>query len=100
MKLIFNNVELNTDIEHELLSSNGKYFDIEILHAKESKLSSTYGVDKYIENLEQYTEVHYLYGSIMGEKRIAFESVILHTGFTRDIKEIESVTIKEVDINE
>ena len=39
--------------------------------------------------LHNITEIHYNYGSVNGEKRIAFESDIFATGITMFIKDIE-----------
>ena len=44
------------------------------------------------QEFEEYTEIHYGYPSPLG-LRIAFESSILHTGFTEDINDIKEVII-------
>ncbi len=101
MKLTYQGKELDTDIEHELFSNKGKCFNVDITYTEDCWISKAEGVNKFVESIKSYTEVHYHYerfASMLNFPRIAFESDILQTGFTREVNEIESVDIKEIDI--
>lgn len=93
MKLIKDNVELDSSIEHELFSGE-LGFTVTIVYTEESWLSEGLN-EPYTETVNNITEVHHLYKSPIGGGRlkIAFESDIHNTGFTRDVNDIESVHI-------
>ena len=85
MKITLNDKELDNKIEHDLVNLKG--YGVDVKYHKNSPYTN--------ESFENITEVHYLYKSPLKEKRVALESDIDSTGWTRDLKEIVSIKIKD-----
>mgnify|MGYP001558584137 CR=1 FL=1 len=94
MKIIYLGQVLDTENEHELFSNNEFGFKIDIKHTKES------GYKVKEDTAYNCTEFHWRYTDIFNpipSNKVAFESDIHKTGFNREIKTIESVTIELAD---
>lgn len=93
MKLVYLGEELDTKLEHELISKSKFGYNITIKYSENSWRFKS-NIEKV--KLSNYTEVHHLYETISdgGEDRIAFESDIHGHGCNRNIEDIESVTIE------
>lgn len=96
MKLNYCRKELNTCKEQNIESENEFGFSVIITYQKETSPLSRYFNESFIESIYNCTHVHYGYNDMSGEsmKKIAFESDIHETGFTRVIKDIKNVEIK------
>lgn len=90
IKLIYLGKELDTKIEHELITDHEFGFNVRIKYTPESfyKLSDK---EQFFNNC---TEVHYMFEGLDGRKnRVAFESDLHGTGCNREIESIESIEI-------
>jgi len=93
MTLTYLNAELNAENEFELFNITPKGFDVEINYKSGSWLDNAGTKQQIFKNA---TEVHHRFKDEMfgdGES-IAFESNLRAEGFTRKIKDIESVIIR------
>lgn len=90
MKIIYLGEELDSSIEHELITESEFGFNIKIKYTEESWYR-----DKNEETFNR-TEFHWRYDEYHGGKlgeRCAFESDIHQTGFTRECSCIEEIEI-------
>lgn len=94
MKIFYLGEELDTTKEHELFTDNEFGFKIDIKYTQDSWYTTK---DDTAYNC---TEFHWRFNEDEDwarEKCVAFESDIHRTGFTKEIKNIESVNIVLAD---
>lgn len=82
------------------------YLGVEVTPKQESEIviSDSKGltarvefIDGAIETFNNLTEIHWLYPSVINDKRVAFESNIHGTGFTYDVHRIKAIDIDTAD---
>lgn len=91
--LTLNGKDLDNTIEHELKSDSVHGFNVHInfKHGTPYHKDNPEGVKYY-----NVTEVHWMFESMLGHRKmVAIESDIHHTGCTKEIAEIESLTITD-----
>ena len=93
MKLFLNQFELDSSVEHELISNSKFYYDVEVVYEK----IDHYAPIGHYEYFHNVTEVHHMYGEFAGKPAIAFESDHFRTGCIRCIDEIKMVIIRDAE---
>lgn len=94
MELTYLGQKLDTSKEHELKADNDFGFKVDIVYVTDNIFKERR------DTAYNASEVHWRYSSIsdvLPSNRVAFESNYHHTGFTKDISKIKSVTISYAD---